>query len=434
MLVSVSLLALVVSAELTFEKAQNRCQGAELDACLALASFYAAPGGPHQDDAKAAGLFQGLCARQDAEACFESGVLTLEGRGAAKDPAKAVQLWDKSCSRGSRKGCTALGNAYLEGQGGKQRLEEGEKLLSDACAREWVPACLRLSRYLISEAEPKARDATRGVWLLSQACLAGDVPSCVKACDARLTGNGVALVEAEALKDCQRACDAKALHGCWGLALLHLHADLPERSPKKAVALLSSSCKAAEPRSCIALGELAEVGGAGVAKSAEVAKDRFTFAHLRLESLCGKTAPAECLLDAELAAQGRARDEDAPATRRLLSERCSPGAVAGCFGLGVAKARGHGGAVDTAGALEAFKLGCAGGSVRACRAAGQALLAGKGGPVDPQEAKRLLTLACDGWDALGCAALAEASGGKKTPEGKALRQKACRHGYGPACR
>ncbi|MEW5738451.1 MAG: hypothetical protein AB1938_05965 [Myxococcota bacterium] len=429
-----SLLVLVLSAELTYEKAQARCQAADLEACLALGRFYADPNGTFRDDAKAATLLQSLCAKNDAEGCFELAVLYTDGRGVTKDPAKANQLWDKGCTRGSRKACTALGTAYLEGKGGPKKLEDAEKLLSATCAREWVPACLRLSRYLISEAEPKARDTARGVWLLSQACVAGDVPSCVKACDARITGNGVPRTEDDALKDCQRACDAKALRGCWGLGLLNLHGALPDLSAKKGVSLLSSACKAAEPRSCIAMGELAEVGGAGVAKSAAVAKDRFQFAHLRLESQCGKDALDECVLDAELAALGRAKDDDAPATRKLLADHCSPARVSGCFGLGMAKLRGHGGDVDVEGALKDFQTGCAGGSARSCRAAGQALLSGKGAEPNPEEAKKLLTLACDGWDAEGCALLGEANGGKKTPEGKALRQKACRQGYGPACR
>lgn len=430
-----ALVAFVLSADFTFEKAQARCQAAELDACFALAKYYADPKGTFRDDAKAVTLFQSLCAKNAAEGCYELGVLYTEGRGVPQDAAKANQLWDKACNKGSsRNGCTALGTAYLEGRGGPKRIADAEKLLSATCAREWVPACLRLSTYLITEAEPAKRDTARGVWLLSQACLAGDVPSCVRACEARLSGDGVPLVEDDAMKDCQRACDAKAQRGCWGVGMLHLHGQASTASAKAAIAALSTACKGAEPRACIALGELAEVGGAGVKKSAAVAKDRFTFAHLRLESLCGKNAPVECLLDAELKAQGRAKDDDIPATRKLLEESCTEATTRGCYGLGVARFRGHGGEVDAAGALEAWKRGCAGGGVRACRAAGLALTKGVGGASDVEEARRLLTLACDGWDGEACSALADLNGGKKTPEGQELRRRACRHGYGPACR
>ena len=430
-----ALLVLVLSADFTFERAQAHCQGAELDACFALAKFYADPKGTYRDDAKAATLLHTLCAKNDAEGCYELGVLYTEGRGVPKDAAKANQLWDKSCTRGlSRNGCTALGTAYLEGTGGPKKLAEAEKLLSATCAREWVPACLRLSSYLMLEAEPAKRDTARAVWLLSQACLAGDVPSCVRACDARLAGDGVPRVEADALKDCQRACDAKALRGCWGVGMLNLHGEQPGGSAKKAVALLTNACKNAEPRSCIVLGELAEVGGAGVKKSAAVAKDRFTFAHLRLDSLCGKTAPVECLLDAELKAEGRVKDDDAAATLKLFEAECTDTDARGCYGLGVAKSRGHGGTADATAALVAWKRGCAAGHLRACRAGGLALAKGVGGPADEAEAKRVLTLACDGWDGEACGALGDLAGGKKTPEGKALRKKACQHGFGPACR
>jgi len=423
-------LALVLAADLSFDKALAECQGADKEACLALAQYYADARGPHRDDAKAVTLLQGLCAKNEGEACYQLGLMSAEGRGVPKDEAKANQLWDKACDRGSsRNGCTALGSAYLEGRGGPKRLADGEKLLSATCARDWVPACLRLSRYLLAEAEPAQRDAARGVWLLSQACLGGDVPSCVQACEARLSGNGVPRADADALKDCRNACDGKALRGCWGVAQLNLHTDLPKMSAREAVTLLTRACEAAEPRSCITLGELAEVGGAGVKKSAAVAKDRFAFAHLRLESLCGKNAPTECLLDAELEAQGRVKDTDAAATRARLEGRCTELDAKGCFGLGVARARGHGGPVDEAGALEAWKRGCADGNARACAAAGKAL--SKAGDAD--EAKRLLGLACDGWDGEACHELAALSGGKRSAEGKALRKKACRHGYGPAC-
>jgi hypothetical protein len=59
---------------------------------------------------------------------------------------------------------------------------------------------------------------------------------------------------------------------------------------------------------------------------------------------------------------------------------------------------------------------------------------GTGVTADEAEARRALNLACDGWDGEACSALADLVGGRKSPEGQALRKTACRHGYGPACR
>jgi TPR repeat protein len=119
-----SFLALVLSADFSFDKAVARCQGADLEACLALARFYANPGGAHRDDAKAATLLQLLCTKNNGEGCFELGVLYAEGRGVAKDAAKANQLWDKGGTRGSR----AAGQALLSGKAGEANPDEVKRL------------------------------------------------------------------------------------------------------------------------------------------------------------------------------------------------------------------------------------------------------------------------------------------------------------------
>jgi TPR repeat protein len=163
-----SFLDLVLSADLSFDKAVARCQGPDLEACLALARFYANPGGAHRDDAKAATLLQLLCTKNDGEGCFELGVLYAEGRGVAKDAAKANQLWDKGGTRGSR----AAGQALLSGKAGEANPDEAKRLFTLACDGWEAEACALLGEAAGGKKTPE------GKALRQRACRQGYGTAC----------------------------------------------------------------------------------------------------------------------------------------------------------------------------------------------------------------------------------------------------------------
>ncbi len=431
----VLILAAALGAAPTPDQLRAKCEGGDLEACYQLGVAYADGKDVERDDKKAFGLFQTACTKNVDEACTQLGVLHAAGRGTPKDEAKAFGLWDKTCEKGSVRACTEQGSALLTGKGVEKDPAKGEALLSRICAKEHVPACLRAATYLTEEAEAAARDAPRGVRLLSEACALGEPVACLRACEAQLDNRTVTRSEAEALPSCERACEKKVRVGCWYLGLLHLHGSFKKASPKKGLTTLTQACKDAEPRSCITLAELSQVGGAGQKKSEPKAKDLYETATLRLATLCGKNNPAECVLNGELAVTGRAKDTNPGRTADVLEDACAASRTLGCYGAGLVQATGYAGrAKDPAAALAAWKKGCESGWAKSCRAAGLALLKGEGVPASEAEAKPLLDKACTWWEGDACAALADLAGGKKTPEGKRLRKEACRHGVPAACK
>jgi TPR repeat protein len=191
-------------------------------------------------------------------------------------------------------------------------------------------------------------------------------------------------------------------------------------------------CAKNDAESCYELGSL-YAGGRGVPKDAEKANQLWEKACTRGQSRNGCTALGIVYLE------GTGGPKRLAEAEKVLSATCARECVPACLRLAsYLMLEAEPARRDTARAVWLISKACLADDVpscvRACRAGGLALAKGQGGPADEAEAKRALTLACDGWDGEACSALADLAGGKKTPERKALRKKAGKHAFGPACR
>jgi hypothetical protein len=90
------------------------CRGDDLNACNWVGVAYEegklAPEVP-KDEARAAGIYDGLCNKGFSLGCSNLGELARDGRGVPKDEARAFELFSRACDQKDEFGCDNLAQA-----------------------------------------------------------------------------------------------------------------------------------------------------------------------------------------------------------------------------------------------------------------------------------------------------------------------------------
>ncbi len=87
-----------------------------------------------------------LAARCDggqSNACYRLGLLLARGDGVPRDPARAATLFEKVCAAGERRACVDLALAYEKGDGVPRDATRATAMLAEACAAGEPYACER---------------------------------------------------------------------------------------------------------------------------------------------------------------------------------------------------------------------------------------------------------------------------------------------------
>lgn len=262
---------------------------------------------------------KGGCPGGDFEACFKEGMKAV-GTG---DEVKAAKLLEKACTGGFFRACGPLGTMHAQGHGGLPvNLTKAYELYASACEARSAGGCVYLGRALLNGHGVK-QDVALGLEKMQTGCELGEGEGCYLLGTVYEYGElGVTVDFAKALDWYQKAIDAKAASGQFGLGTMYLLGRGVEVNHALALELLGKACTSGEPRACNNLGEM-HLKGLGTKKDAARAADAY-------ERSCKEKEPVGCQNFALMLEAGRGRPRDKKAAQKHFRFACDHGQQVSC--------------------------------------------------------------------------------------------------------
>jgi len=218
-------------------------------ACNNLGVLHRRGQGVPRHPATAAAWFDRACELDLPLGCGNlSKVLPPDSPAAFEASAREVALEIARCEEGSRAACVDVALRRHDGDGLARQRRVAAEALSALCDGGYAQACAEQVRLTLPE-EADAPWSPEQLDALAAACDDGGATGC------RLLGRRALADDrpAEAATFLEAACDLGDHDGCEAFGDLHLHRQLPEAVPRRALRPLWASCLALDSGGCISL-------------------------------------------------------------------------------------------------------------------------------------------------------------------------------------
>jgi len=305
-------------------------------------------------EAKHAGIMA-LCDLGHGDACLSLGMILKEPPH--EEFGASTARFARACQFGVAAGCLELGQAIAAGRGVPADRAWGVSLMTQACDMGLPAACVLAGMNL---GDPDMVTGKKRLDLAEARCKQGDAEGCFKAGDLLLRDEMIPRDEKRAFSYFERACKARHVGGCQGVALGHEHGIGVAADPKRALKIYRAQCDAGDLDSCGYLGSLAAEG-----RLVFFAPDQ---ALAQWDDACTRGSGSCCMQAGQLLAHSQALPADPARSLVFFQKACDLGEGPGCAILGETHEYGPT-AIDLAKAEAAYLKACQLRTFKACEAA-----------------------------------------------------------------
>jgi TPR repeat protein len=282
-------------------------------------------------------------------------------RGAAKSLGDVIALFDRACALGDLDGCYYAGRLLLAGRGVARDASRGIQLLEQACDDGLLRACETLVNQHVAEHDAKSGGSARwqNRYYLQAQCLKSDGNACFYVGIYFDRGNnGFPHDQKRGADAYARGCDLGEHVSCNNLANDYYYGDGVPVDFVRAAQLYERACRDGLAIGCANVGFIAEYGD-GVPLDMKRASDMYA-------SGCSGQSAYACLHVAMLGEYRRGTPHEPAKAVERWRRACDAGDVKACTYLGVMYEDGKGVARDEARALAIMKKACTAKNEQGC--------------------------------------------------------------------